>query len=1649
MATLLNNEEEKNNQKNLIESDDTDFLENINKQVTDEDLKISQNLITSEEKNLINDEDVKETSVIPTGDALYQEVENNLNKKAEQEQYNNFLDNYGINKNEINEISEDVYKKNNIEENNNYKNFLQSYGIDENEVKTIVENEYTKSKSSMYDNPQITEQIKDYWDNVMDDFSEWAVGNEADWGEFTKRGLGTSNINLALQFHADTKTNNPLVPDAIEDFFNDGIDYNEVFKAPEDRGALEYALETVVAIFADAPTFLFGAAGGSLAGPYGSAFGAGFVNDSIKEMYIQALESDTPPDSFIDWWNLFSHHGISRGIEGGLSMMSILGGQKIAANTIGKNPYINKHISNFIGRFLGFTAVGAYLNGEMPNKEELTNNAIVIGLFGFLEAAAGMGKNSPRKYISKKNIKMLNESAKLNKISVKEKVNELIRDVPALKELYSLNKEKFTKDRQERKNQAKLVKEEIELLRAQEREISKQQKERTGKDELNLGKTAKEIQKETKISQQEAVKIIEHVRETNSVNMGDLVKTFKINKEQVKSIITLLENNKFIIKSRVPGSYNVSSFEGKNIFKEKLKIQKLLVDKQIIELKNKQQTPIVKQQLKKAQKELNILKKYIKRERNNKNIGYRMNLLKEKYFNLTGQKINPPSLKKINVKSNDSKSGDGTVKLKPPITKKTFAADFIDNKQPVKAIVEKIAVIEGKKLSNDAPLTPYELLRIQPGMIGKAFQFLETGVLKFESAGSNAFIGKSFKDIINKFTSNEQLKIFDLYLINRHAIGIYNSAQGTAKQKAEFVFEQTGKDVKAAEAYVKENRSAYEKSAKEIDIYQINLINYLYKSGYFPKDLHAQFISNIKNKQYVPLKRKLDKKEFTGETKDTTSPGASGSLQKRKGSTADILSPLDSIYGNTLSFISIAERNYAIASFFKEVQQFKKKYPIYELPYRVLPVKAKIKKIEITEKEIKDKLDIETKGMEVFRKDGHLKSEKDGGVVSFYENGKLKQYYLPDRVLFESFKDLNFARLEGFGGLNWFMNLTRIPTKTLRAGITLDPRFMIANGIRDTWTAAVYSKNKFIVGIDSLKGMRSYLKRKQPGKHKDMYEAYVRSGGNQSQLLSIDRNYFSNMSASQYLKYKQSTYNNVIDFARHPNLEFLRKLGDVFESGSRVRNFELTMNRLRKANEKLPENKRMTERQMEQRAGFEARDITIDFRKMGTQIKLINQQSAFYNANVQGWTKMYEAFKNRNTAPYFFSTGIKYITIPSLLLHAFNHDSEVYQSLSQFEKDMFWIIIVDEGTDEQMIFRLPKPFELGIVFGSIPERMMSWGLNSSDVTIQQTMTQFVDGLKATITPDLTTFKPAYEIAVNKNLTTDINIVPDRLDKLLPEDRYNYSTSTTAKVLRNYEPVKKFLDFVGVEMSPMDIDHLWKNWTGQLGQYFFDAIDVILEAAEIDAKMGLKLIKPKSNNFYKRLVDFPIIGKFMVRYPKANLRYIENFYKEYKKYEVYQNSLDFSFKKDPTNEIRQNQLLDSEKGQEHLLKSYMPMFNNIFQSLFSSINAIERIPIDEDGKYQIIESLTFIMRDTGKIWQDLHDELNNSNLSNKNKLEIIEKYKNYLTTAVQSHEIEGSEQKIGISIIEQINNVNTKIWGNNAIKIQDIALPQVNSNGFYR
>ena len=65
--------------------------------------------------------------------------------------------------------------------------------------------------------------------------------------------------------------------------------------------------------------------------------------------------------------------------------------------------------------------------------------------------------------------------------------------------------------------------------------------------------------------------------------------------------------------------------------------------------------------------------------------------------------------------------------------------------------------------------------------------------------------------------------------------------------------------------------------------------------------------------------------------------------------------------------------------------------------------------------------------------------------------------------------------------------------------------------MRDTMSATVFSRNGFVLGLDTARGMLTQIYSKI-GKEKEsqIYQDWVKSGGPQSSYVAFDKNYFSN-----------------------------------------------------------------------------------------------------------------------------------------------------------------------------------------------------------------------------------------------------------------------------------------------------------------------------------------------------------------------------------------------------------------------------------------------------------------------------------------------------------------------------------------------------------
>ena len=514
----------------------------------------------------------------------------------------------------------------------------------------------------------------------------------------------------------------------------------------------------------------------------------------------------------------------------------------------------------------------------------------------------------------------------------------------------------------------------------------------------------------------------------------------------------------------------------------------------------------------------------------------------------------------------------------------------------------------------------------------------------------------------------------------------------------------------------------------------------------------------------------------------------------------------------------------------------------------ITKVKARVKPIKVSKEELKDIVidvknlsDKAVDGFTVFRREGQIISETQ---IALFKNGKMEVYEVGKDIA-ESLRDIN--RFQS----NIYFRFFGIPSRLLRAGATLAPDFMIKNFNRDTVYAGIFSHNIFIPYYHTMVGMFHLVGRTK------LYKEWTKSGAMQSMLVSFDRNYYAKDMKAELTSRKVQNVINPKNW-----LEMLRIASEFVESASRIGDYSLTNKRLKRLGT-------LSDKEVIEGSGFESRDLTIDFRKMGTTVEGYNMISAFFNARLQGYVKTYEAFRDRPV-----STSIKiftYITLPSILLWMRNHDDERYTRLPAWQKDLFWIIITGEGEDS-FVWRIPKPFELGILFGTGAERILEW-MNSKDPeAIKTLLKDFALDHIRTLGPIPDFFKPFAENAMNKSFFFQKPIIPMSLEGILPEYQYTEYTSETAKL------IGKLVSDITYDKygSPAHIDNIINSWTGTLGRYAVEALDAALK------KSGVVVAPtdPRSDDWVKNLADIPIIKALVVRDPSANSEHITKFWDTY-------------------------------------------------------------------------------------------------------------------------------------------------------------------------
>lgn len=699
----------------------------------------------------------------------------------------------------------------------------------------------------------------------------------------------------------------------------------------------------------------------------------------------------------------------------------------------------------------------------------------------------------------------------------------------------------------------------------------------------------------------------------------------------------------------------------------------------------------------------------------------------------------------------------------------------VDELNPLKDLVEEVERQTGEKIAFDD--NPYMQAWLARGWVGKAETLIEHGAPEHGI--------KSLKDILKGIGEKEH-KEFSAYLVALHDLDLHKN-----KQKATFDYTED-----AAVLGKHAGNERFQKAAVAIYKYQDYMLQMLVKEGMLTaKAYHAM---RKMYPHYIPFFRDMSDagmQSFLSGGKgfiDVSSP-----VKRFKGSTRDIIDPLESIVKNTFQFYNAVERNHVGRTFAK----------------------------------LADKNGV---GQIVERVNGN-KAATDN-TFNVWENG--------EKVTYETTPELiKTMRMLDKDQSNMVAKILSYPANWLRAGATLSPEFILRNPVRDMIGASIYSKHGFIPVVDTFKGLSLFLKKGE------LYWEYMKSGAAHAAMVSLDRDYLGGQ-----LRDIMSRESKVTKLIKNP-IEVLRAMSEATEMATRLAEFDNARKGYTGVGNRLfgKDRKPLTARE----AALESRDITLDFSRRGSHTKKANQVIAFFNATIQGADKMARAFKEDPRG--MTVKTMLYITLPSVLLWYMNKDDERYQELPQWEKDTFWIIPGKEN-----MYRVPKPFEAGVLFGTSFERMLQYfddaKNNRKSVGFKGFGDRVIDSLAPSFMP--TAMIPVVEAMTNYSLFRQRNIIPQSQENLPARLQYGANTSEVAK-------------FVGdkINVSPYVVDNTIRGYGGGLAG---------LGLSGIDAATG-----SKENNASKKWYEAPGLRGFTAA-PYQSSNSVQRVYDDYKEQEKLHN-----------------------------------------------------------------------------------------------------------------------------------------------------------------
>ncbi|HHH1924223.1 TPA: LPD38 domain-containing protein [Yersinia enterocolitica] len=592
------------------------------------------------------------------------------------------------------------------------------------------------------------------------------------------------------------------------------------------------------------------------------------------------------------------------------------------------------------------------------------------------------------------------------------------------------------------------------------------------------------------------------------------------------------------------------------------------------------------------------------------------------------------------------------------------------------------------------------------------------------------------------------------------------------------------------------NEALFEGQKKKYDAFIKSILDLQQDMGLIDSESRAQW----EDAWYLPYYREAENGEVKGPWTSKGIANQSSTVRKLKGSDLTIKDPIENLFNYVAKSVDASMKNEAMR--------------------RSVVNLADTGVLELIESP--NKMDFQRIG-------------KD--VVKVFIDGQEKLVQVNDPELYRAFTMIDLERSN-----STFMKAARQAKKVLTVSTTSMPDFIIRNFMRDSIHSWAINKDGFKPVTASWAGFKKALR--TDDSLVDMMFAGATFGGGYSNVYDPASTAKTIRSVLRRKGYNDSQIQEFESSIARNSKEVMGKIEQGLHKYKNLSEAAENANRLATYEAAIKSGKSKAQ------AAFESRDL-MDFSMMGASNIMINLSDMlpFFNARMQGLSKLGRGIKE-NPREVLKRGGM--ITAASLALMALNWDDKRYEELQDWDKDTYWHAWIGDQH-----IRFPKPFEIGLMFGTLPERFVR-ALGGKDTGAKfgkLVAHNFMETMAFNPIPQVA--MPIAEAYVNYDFFKGGPIENIADSNLIAGARYNDQTSLLMREVGE-----------ATNMSPKMLDHIVMGYTGSLGGYVMGATNLLM-----------RNLKDYGETPAMRLDEMPVIKSFFRGSdPAKSTQFTEDFYR---------------------------------------------------------------------------------------------------------------------------------------------------------------------------